>query len=157
METLSHSWDPARAVSEIYRILRPGGHIVFPEFDHIDATRPQLDTPQDMLEAIIRIKTATSSPDFNSFVRGELQHTMEDRAFVDITSSDLTENIRPLARLFWLLVYFPYFLIRLLRLQSYLGNTEDGFQGYRTLSLGYWRCIVLTARKPAARDDQADV
>ncbi|KAL9003830.1 MAG: hypothetical protein Q9188_003311 [Gyalolechia gomerana] len=157
VETLAHSWHPARAVSEMYRVLKPGGHIVFHEYDHLDATRPRPETPPDMVEAIIRVNTGTSAPGFHSFDRGHLQHIMEDKGFIEITSRDLTANIRPLVRLFWLIAYLPYLLIRILRLQSYFVNTEAGVQGYRALERGYWRYVVLTARKPAARDDKADI
>ncbi|KAI4169928.1 MAG: hypothetical protein LQ343_005309 [Gyalolechia ehrenbergii] len=157
METLFHSMDPARAVSEMYRVLKPGGHIVFHEYDHIDATKPPPDCPRDLVEAIIRINTTAGGAGFHSFDRGDLPHIMEDQGFSNITACDLTENIRPLMRLFWFIAYVPYLLIRLLGLQLFFVNTESGVQGYRALKMGYWRYMVYTARKPAARDGGADI
>ncbi|KAL8937868.1 MAG: hypothetical protein Q9211_003467 [Gyalolechia sp. 1 TL-2023] len=157
METLFHSSDPAKAVSEIYRVLKPGGHIVFHEYDHIDATKPPPDCPPDLVEAIIRINTTAGGAGFHSFDRGDLPHIIEDQGFADVTAHDLTENIRPLMRLFWVIAYVPYLLIRLLGLQLYFVNTESGVQGYRALKRGYWRYMVYTARKPATRDGGANI
>ncbi|KAL8745876.1 MAG: hypothetical protein Q9184_007821, partial [Pyrenodesmia sp. 2 TL-2023] len=152
METLVHSSDPAKAVSEIYRVLKPGGHIVFHEYDHIDATKPPPDCPPDLVEAVVRVNTRSGMPGNQLFDRGVLQRIMEEQGFVDITSRDLTQNMRPLMRLFYVIAYFPYLLICFLGLQAWFVNTEGGVQGYRALRRGYWRYMVLTARKPGKLD-----
>ncbi|KAI4188834.1 MAG: hypothetical protein LQ346_005217 [Caloplaca aetnensis] len=152
METLVHSSDPAKAVSEIYRVLKPGGHIVFHEYDHIDASKPPPGCPPDLVEAVVRVNTLSGMPGNQLFERGVLQRVMEEQGFVDITSRDLTENMRPLMRLFYVIGYFPYLLICLLGLQAWFVNTEGGVQGYRALRRGYWRYMVLTARKPGKLD-----
>ena len=149
METLVHSSDPAKAVSEIFRVLKPGGHIVFHEYDHIN--KPPPDCPPHLVDAVIRINTRCGMPGNQSFERGVLQRVMEEQGFVDVISRDLSENVMPLMRLFYLIGYLPYLLICLLGLQKWFVNTEAGVQGYRVLKRGYWRYVVLTARKPGDR------
>ena len=138
METLVHSSDPAKAVSEIYRVLKPGGHIVFHEYDHINASEPPPGCPPDLVQALFRINSRSGMPGNQYFARGVLQRIMEEQGFVDITSTDLTDNMRPLMRLFYLIGYLPYLLICLLGLQKWFVNTEGGVQGYRALKMGYW-------------------
>ncbi|KAL8987329.1 MAG: hypothetical protein Q9169_008712 [Polycauliona sp. 2 TL-2023] len=153
METLVHSSDPAKAVSEIYRVLKPGGHVVFHEYDHLDATKPPPDCPPDLVEAVLRVNSRSGMPGNQMFDRGVLQRIMEEQGFVNVTSRDLTQNMRPLMRLFYIIAYFPYLLICLLGLQAWFVNTEGGVQGYRALKRGYWRYMVLTARKPGTLDE----
>ncbi|KAL8831298.1 MAG: hypothetical protein Q9170_005356 [Blastenia crenularia] len=148
METLVHSSDPDKAVSEIYRVVKPGGHVVFHEYDHVDATKPPPGCPPSLVEAVIRINIVAGMPGNQYFDRGVLQGIMEEQGFTDITSRDLTENMKPLMRLFWFIAYVPYLIICFLGLQAYFVNTEGGVQGYRALRRGYWRYMVLTARKP---------
>ncbi|KAL8927023.1 MAG: hypothetical protein Q9208_002568 [Pyrenodesmia sp. 3 TL-2023] len=153
METLVHASDPARAVAEIYRVVKPGGHIVFHEYDHIDPTKPPPDCPPSLLADLLRINTHLAGNQF--FNRGVLQGIMEEQGFVDVTSRDLSENMRPLMRLFYFIGFLPYLIICLLGLQDRFVNTEGGVQGYRGLSRGYWRYMVLTARKPGRLDGKA--
>ncbi|KAL8666532.1 MAG: hypothetical protein Q9202_001330 [Teloschistes flavicans] len=148
METLVHSSDPAKAISELYRVLKPGGHVSFHEYDHIDASRPPPGCPPDLVEAVIRVNSRSGMPANQLFDRGVLQRIMEDQGFEDVKSRDLTENIRPLMRFFYLLAYIPYLIICLFGLQAYFVNTEGGVAGYRALRRGYWRYMVFTARKP---------
>ncbi|KAL8721937.1 MAG: hypothetical protein Q9225_001493 [Loekoesia sp. 1 TL-2023] len=150
METLYHSPDPAKAVAEMYRVLKPGGHIVFYEYDHVGTTRPPSDYHHELAEATVRILSRSGAFGFPYLYRGALQHIMEDQGFTNIRSRELTENIRPLMRLFWLIAYVPYLIICLFRLQLYFTNVESGVQGYRALDRGYWRYMVLSARKPPA-------
>ncbi|KAL8904353.1 MAG: hypothetical protein Q9207_003332 [Kuettlingeria erythrocarpa] len=154
METLVHAFEPTRVLSESFRVLKPGGHIVFHEYDHLDPTKPPPDCPPALLEALLRVNSHMAGNQL--FNRGVLQGMMEEQGFVDITSRDLSENIRPLMRLFYLIGFLPYLIICLLGLQARFINTEGGVQGYRALSRGYWRYIVLTARKPGRLIKEAD-
>ncbi|KAI4136550.1 MAG: hypothetical protein L6R39_007732 [Caloplaca ligustica] len=156
METLVHSPDPAKAVSEIYRVLQPGGHVVFHEYDHPEVTKPPPDCPPALIRALIRVNFRSGMQGTQYFGRGALQQIMEDQGFVDITERDLTENIRPLMRLFYIIGFLPYLLICLLGLQKWFVNTEAAVQGYRAMARGYWRYIVLTARKPGTRRDDGE-
>ncbi|KAL9021592.1 MAG: hypothetical protein Q9185_001240 [Variospora sp. 1 TL-2023] len=153
METLVHSSDPSKAVSEIYRVLKPGGHVVFHEYDHIDVTKPPPGCPPSLVEAVARINTRSGMPGNQAFDRGVLHRIMEEQGFVDVAERDLSDNMRPLMRLFYVVAYLPYLLICLLGLQQWFVNTEGGVQGYRALKRGYWRYMVFTARKPAARKE----
>lgn len=153
METLEHSFDPAQAVREIYRVLKPGGHIVFHEYDHIGASMVPPDCPQDLVEGIIRVSTRSGMPGSLYFDYGVLEGIMAEQGFVDITTRDLTENVRPMMRLFYVIAFLPYLLIYLLGLRKWFVITEGAVYGYRALQRGYWRYVVLTARKPGMIKD----
>ncbi|KAL9583036.1 MAG: hypothetical protein Q9212_002940 [Teloschistes hypoglaucus] len=147
METLVHASDPVKAMSEFYRVLKPGGHVAFHEYDHIDASKIPFGCPPGFLEAATRINSRSRMPGFEIFNRGVLPRIMKDQGFEDIESRDLTANMRPLMRLFFLLAYIPYLLICLLGLQAYFVSTEAGVVSYRALRRGYWRYMVFTAQK----------
>ncbi|KAL8727497.1 MAG: hypothetical protein Q9166_006021 [cf. Caloplaca sp. 2 TL-2023] len=135
-------------LAEFYRVLKPGGRIVLHEYDHIDASKPPDDCPPDLVQAVIRINTRSGMVANELFARGVLQQMMQDQGFEDIEAADLTENIRPMMRLFFMLGYIPYLIICFLGLQAWFVNTEVGVQGYRALRRGYWRYMVFTARTP---------
>ena len=149
METLVHASDPSKALGELYRVLKPGGHAVFHEYDHIHISEPPPDCPPGLVDAVIRVNSRSGMPANQMFDRGVMQRLMEERGFEDIETRNLTENIKPLMRLFYLLAYIPYLIIGLLGLQAYFINTEAGVIGYQALRRGYWRYMVFTARKPS--------
>ncbi|KAL8724391.1 MAG: hypothetical protein Q9181_006850, partial [Wetmoreana brouardii] len=148
METLVHASDPSKALAEFYRVLKPGGHVAFHEYDHLDPSKPPPGCPPDLVDAVFRVNARSGMLANQLFDRGVLQRIMEHQGFEDIELRDLTENIRPMMRFFYLLAYIPYLIICFLGLQAYFVSTEGGVVGYRALWRGYWRYLVFTARKP---------
>ena len=148
METLVHAMYPEKAVAEFFRVIKPGGSLALYEYDHPDFFDASKDIPGDLRDSMIQVNARASMPANVVFVQGELQLMLERQGFQDVVVQDLTENIKPMARLFFLVGYIPYLIICFLGLQAWFVNTQAGVQGYRVLKRRLWRYIAVTARKP---------
>lgn len=149
METLVHATDPDKALGEFYRVLKPGGSIALFEYDHPDFDDPSKDFPKDLMESMKQINERASMPSNECFSQGALQRMLERQGFQEVVVKDLSENVKPMLRLFYLIGYIPYLIICLLGLQAWFVNTQAGVQGYRVLRMGLWRYVAVTARKPS--------
>ncbi|KAI9787798.1 MAG: hypothetical protein M1816_007446 [Peltula sp. TS41687] len=144
METLVHSPDPERALAEFFRVLRPGGHIALFEYDHDDGDGEL--APNRERDAMAQVNRYAAMPANARFSQGVLQSLLEQTGFRDVGVEDLSMNIRPMLRLFFVVAFVPYLVIRLLGLQAWFVNTMAGFEGYR--GRHRWRYVVVTAKKP---------
>lgn len=148
METFVHATDPRKALGEFYRVMKPGGTIALYEYDHSDLDPAAKDLPKGLAESMQLINKRASMPSNEAFAEGVLEGMMEDQGFQDVMLQDLSQNVKPMMRFFFLLAYVPYFFICLLGLQAWFVNTEAGVQGYRALRSGLGRYVAVTARKP---------
>ena len=149
METFVHATDPEKALGEFFRILKPGGSIALYEYDHPDLDAIAKDMPKDLVASMEQINRRASMPANESFSQGALQSMLEIQGFENVVREDLTENMRPMMRLFFLVAYIPYIIICLLGLQAWFVNTQAGVDGYRVLRKGLWRYVAVTAKKPS--------
>ncbi|KAI9847415.1 MAG: hypothetical protein M1837_002604 [Sclerophora amabilis] len=148
IETFVHSTNPEKALGEFFRVLRPGGSIALYEYDHGDVKA----APKDMRDSMEQINKYASMPANSRFERGVLQRMLEERGFRDVVVEDLSTNIKPMLRLFFIVAYLPYFLIQFLGLQAWFVNTVAAVEGYRGHHM--WRYVAVTATKPAdGKDD----
>ena len=148
LETLVHATDPEKALGEFFRVLKPGGSIALYEYDHPDFGLAYQDSHSTHLLGKMEIVNRQAAMPANvMFSQGTLQRMLEDQGFRDVSVVDMTENIRPMARLFFLVAYIPYIFICLLGLQEWFINTMAGVEGYRVLRKGLWRYVAVTARK----------
>lgn len=142
METFVHATDPEAALAEFFRVLKPGGTIALYEYDHV-----KLDTaPKELKDTMDQVNRYAAMPAHALFDEGVLPRMLEDAGFIGVKVDDLTPNIKPMLRLFFVLACLPYLLIRLFGLQAWFVNTVAAANGLGRD--GSWRYIAVTARKP---------
>lgn len=146
METLVHAPDPEKVVGNFFRVLKPGGRIVMHEYDHLDSSEAQ-NAPPAVIRAMHQVNKRTSMPGYELLSRGVLPSILERQGFEDVTLDDISENVRPMARLFFIVAYIPYLIICFFGLQAHFVNTQAGVEVYRYLKAGLCRYTVVTATK----------
>ncbi|KAK4201927.1 S-adenosyl-L-methionine-dependent methyltransferase [Triangularia verruculosa] len=142
METFVHATDPKAVLAGFYRILRPGGRLAQFEYDH-DLIA---ESPEDMAASMRKINRYAAMPTNDISHPGVFKKMVEEAGFENVVVHDLTPNIKPMTRLFFVLAIIPYLIVRLLRLERYFINTIAAVETYR--GLGRWRYIAITANKP---------
>jgi len=142
METFVHATDPEQALGEFFRVLKPGGSIALYEYDHSNLSK----APENIKESIELINKYTSMPSNARFEQGVLQRMMAEVGFEDIEVEDLSVNITPMLRLFFVLAFLPYLIVKLLGLESFFINTVAAYKLYK--SRDYCRYVAVSAKKP---------
>ena len=151
METLVHATDPDKAIREFFRVLKPGGSIALYEYDHIDLNI----APKDLKESMNQINKYASMPSNARFDEGVLRRILEENGFQDVVVEDLSANIMPMVRLFFIIAYIPFLFIRLFGLQAWFVNTVAGAESYRGMRKHLWRYVAVTAKKPSDKMHQS--
>jgi sterol 24-C-methyltransferase len=144
METFVHATEPEAALGEFYRVLKPGGSIAMYEYDHATVSS----APGYLQESWSQINKYAAMPANERFDIGVLQHMLEEAGFEDVLVADLITNITPMLRLFFILAYIPFLLVKLLHIEAWFVNTIAAVESYRGRK--YWRYVAVTARKPTA-------
>ena len=143
METFVHATDPEQALAEFFRVLKPGGSLALYEYDHSNLGA----APADLKKSMDQINEYAAMPAHARFDKGVLQGMLETAGFQNVVVTDLTTNVMPMLRLFFILAYIPYLFIKLLGLQAWFVNTVAGVEGYRAREFS--RYVAVTAEKPA--------
>jgi sterol 24-C-methyltransferase len=142
METFVHATDPEGVLQEFLRVLKPGGRIALYEYDHRDLST----VSKDLRISMDKVNEYAAMPTNTRFDEGVLETMLKEAGFEDIMLEDLSVNIRPMLRLFFIIAIIPYLFIRLLGLEAWFVNTVAGVQGYRGRYI--WRYVAVSARKP---------
>lgn len=99
-----------------------------------------------MVASMRKINHYAAMPTNDRSHPGVFKDMLENAGFEDVVVRDFSENIRPMARLLFVLAIIPYILVRLLGLERYFINTIAGVKSYR--GRGHWRYVAITATKP---------
>jgi sterol 24-C-methyltransferase len=148
LETFVHATDPEAALAEFFRVLKPGGSAAFYEYDHLDYRT----APKGIQESMEKINKYAAMPSNARFEKGVLERLLEEAGFEDLIVNDLSANVKPMLRLFFILAYLPYLLIQLFGLEAHFINTVTGVEAYRAQRVGHVRYVSISARKPLVRD-----
>lgn len=143
METLVHATDLRRALEGFYRILKPGGRYAGHEYETINVTTAK--DAGSLADDVLAISIQSAMP-LDLMKEGYLKQTLEDVGFVDVQIQDLSDNVRPMLRLFFWLAIIPYLLMKMLHVDKYFTNTVAGAGGLPGQK--YWRYIAVQASKP---------
>lgn len=154
VETFVHADNPKRVLQEFFRVLKPGGSLAMYEYWYVAYSELPSDTPQDLIESNKRISQYAAMPTRERLTEGVLQSWVKDQGFTNVDEADLSDNIRPMSRLFFVLGYIPYMIIVFLGLQAWFINTEAGVQSYRGLRRKVWGYNVVRAKKSAGKVDE---
>lgn len=171
METLVHATDPEKVLRGFFRVLKPGGRIAMHEYDNVleeerereegqpegsTATAVEKSTsgskkgkgrPDEHLKRSMRQVNEWSAMPTNAISSpGAFKRMLEEAGFVDVEVRDLSDNIRPMTRFFYILAIVPFWIISLLHLERYFINTVAGVGAYR--GYGFWRYVQIEAKKP---------
>jgi ubiquinone/menaquinone biosynthesis C-methylase UbiE len=151
METFVHATDPEGVLGEFLRVLKPGGRLALFEYDHVDMKT----APKDLAASMDKVNQYAAMPTNTRFDKGVLEMMLKEAGFEDIVLEDLSVNIRPMLRLFYLIAIIPYLIISFLGLEAWFVNTVAGVEGYRGRNI--WRYVAVSARKPIGAKGSVDV
>ncbi|KAG4416276.1 hypothetical protein IFR04_010557 [Cadophora malorum] len=149
METFVHATEPEKAAAEFFRVIRPGGSLVMFEYVHVDFSTK----PAAFGKSWTAINKYSAMPAYDRFEEGVLEDILEKAGFMDVTVEDISDNVLPMLRMFYLLAFIPYMIIASLGLKHRFVNTVAGYEGY--VYREAVKYVAVSARKPLAPGDGA--
>ncbi|CAP97113.1 Demethylrebeccamycin-D-glucose O-methyltransferase [Penicillium chrysogenum] len=149
METLVHATDPEAVLEGFLRVLKPGGTLVLFEYAHLFPK----DAPAASSKLFEQVNEYASMPANAQFEPDTLVSILEEVGFTDIQTNEISEHVKPLARLFFLIAYIPYLFIRLFGLEQYFINAVAAIVAYRYFDMHRYLCIRVS--KPRTADGHA--
>ncbi|CEI67907.1 hypothetical protein FVEN_g7814 [Fusarium venenatum] len=149
MERFVYATDPKAVLTGFFHKLRSGGRLALFEYDH----EFNNNSPDDMANSMRKINDFAAIPTNDLSHPGVFKDILEDVGFTDVVSNDYSEKIKPLTRLFYLVVYVPWLIITFLGLEKHFINTVAGVESYR----GHGRCryVAISATKPGGLIESA--
>ena len=70
-----------------------------------------LKSSQKLVESMRSINKEASMPSNERFSQGALQRMLERQGFQEVVLEDLSENVKPMLRLFYFIGIVPYFFV----------------------------------------------
>ncbi|KAM0338715.1 hypothetical protein ACHAPQ_002113 [Fusarium lateritium] len=152
MQSISHAYDPKRAIAEFYRVTRPGGRIAMVEVER--KVSNSHDDPNDRLTQVMKmVNEYTVMPTNEAAHLGYFKELLEEAGFVDVEVRDWQHNIMPIIRLFYALVAIPYHLLSSFGIEKKFINMICAASAF--LGRDRWRFVAITATKPGPTIESA--
>jgi sterol 24-C-methyltransferase len=121
------------------------------EYDHSNLSN----APEDIKMSFEIINRYASMPSNAPFEQGVLEIMMAEVGFEDILVNDPSLNITPLLRLFFVLAYLPYLIVKLFVIESTFINTVAAYKLYK--SRDYCRYVAVSAKKPLVLEENDSI
>jgi len=147
METLSHAANLNKALTELLRILKPGGKLALFEY----TLAPDKDfSPWEIKMLNLGIK-GTAALGLKQFRHNKFPTLLSSIGFTNTKEQNITKNFLPSIHRLEKLAYRPYSLIKLLKLQKFFINTTIAVEWYKLAKKGLIRYCIFTAQKPRSK------
>jgi len=91
-----------------------------------------------------KVNQYAAMPTNTRFVEGVMETMLEEAGFEEIVLEDLSMNIGPMLRFFYLFAMIPYLIISFLGLEASFVNTVAGVEDK---GRNIWRYVAVSARK----------
>lgn len=144
METLVHAPDYRKALSEFFRVLKPGGNLVLFEYS-LKPGHEVTSSEQVGMQRIKQINRVAAMPAFNEFTFGSMETKLLEAGFKQPKTIDITQRMLPMLEQFYNKAKLIYRLFRVLQLENHLINGMSAVEFYKNQSL--WRYEITTGVK----------
>lgn len=143
IESLSHSIDIRRTLSEFYRVLKQEGRIALFEYTIAEDTKFS-NHELDSLNNVIHLSAMDGLKEFR---HDKFQNVIREVGFKDVKVENISQNVEPsLARL-RRFALIPYLLLKLLGLQRNHPNLTAAVEFYKMGKKDLLRYNIFTATK----------
>lgn len=147
LETLVHSPNLGKTLSEFRRILKPKGRAVFFEYSR---AYPK-EFPKWEAKMFSLINEYSSMTSFNKMFHNTLLKSVEKAGFKVLIDEEITKHILPSLERFYAYAKVPYKIIKLFNLQKYFVNTTAGVEFYAFMKKGFVKYRTIVAEKTATK------
>lgn len=142
-ETLVHSPDLNKTLSEFYRMLKPGGLLVL--FEYSRAPEAEFTKREKKMLDVINNFSAMAS--LNKMFHDDLTKAVEKAGFKVSGDEEITQNILPSIKRFYTYAKLPYKIIDFFNLHKFFINTVAGVEFYSFFKKGLVRYRTIVAKK----------
>ncbi len=143
VETLCHPPDLRKVLGELYRVLKPGGKIVFMEYQNARKDRYS-EYEKKMYDIVV---AGTRSPSLDCFQDDDFMNLVREAGFQNVSCTDLSAQFLPSFRRLHRFARFPYMLVRALGMQQRFVNITIAVEFYEMVKKGLGGYAVYSATK----------